>query len=78
MPPVDQDRGSPVGFVIVSGLPASGKSRLGAVLAPLLCLPMLDKDAFLEALFEGDGVGDATDAQALAGRIRAVPGWPQS
>lgn len=54
-----EDRGPPRGFIVVSGLPASGKSRLGAAIAPLLGLPLLDKDDFLEALYEHRGVGDA-------------------
>lgn len=48
----------PRGFVVISGLPASGKSRLGATIAPLLGLALLDKDDFLEALYDRLGVGD--------------------
>lgn len=39
-------------FIILSGLPGSGKSTLGALLARELEVPFLDKDMFLEALFE--------------------------
>ena len=46
-------------FVIVTGLPASGKSTVGAAVASALALPMLDKDEILEALFDSLGVGDA-------------------
>lgn len=46
-------------YVIVSGLPASGKSTLAAALSQALGLPLLDKDHFLEALFESQGIGDA-------------------
>ncbi len=46
-------------YVIVSGLPASGKSTLATVLSRELGLPLLDKDHFLEALFESQGIGDA-------------------
>jgi glucokinase len=52
----------------MSGLPASGKSRLGAAIAPLLGLPLLDKDNFLETLFERDGTGDATWRERLSRR----------
>ncbi|HSS79013.1 MAG TPA: AAA family ATPase [Thermoanaerobaculia bacterium] len=46
-------------FVVVSGLPASGKTTLGKQLAHALDLPLLDKDDILEALYDGLGVGDA-------------------
>ena len=46
-------------FIVVSGLPASGKSMLGRAVADSLCLPLLDKDEILEALFESLGVGDS-------------------
>lgn len=39
-------------FVILSGLPGSGKSTLGQALSQALSLPLLDKDQFLEELFE--------------------------
>jgi chloramphenicol 3-O-phosphotransferase len=45
-------------FVVVSGLPASGKSTIGAALAEHLGLPLYDKDVFLEALFAEHGIGD--------------------
>ena len=45
-------------FVVVSGIPASGKTTLGRELARKLSLPYLDKDEFLEAMFERDGIGD--------------------
>jgi adenylate kinase len=46
-------------YVIVTGIPASGKSTIGRSLATALGLPMLDKDEILEALFKTRGVGDA-------------------
>jgi hypothetical protein len=45
-------------FVVISGLPGSGKSTLGQSLAQGLGLRVLDKDAILERLFEEKGVGD--------------------
>jgi glucokinase len=46
-------------FIVLSGLPASGKSTLGRAIAEALRLPILDKDEILEALFESRGIGDA-------------------
>ena len=46
-------------FIVVTGLPASGKSTLGEAVARALGLPLLDKDEILEALFEALGTGDA-------------------
>ena len=52
--------------VVVSGLPASGKSTIGAKLAQELDIRLLDKDDYLEALFEKRGVGDANWRQLLS------------
>lgn len=46
-------------FIVVTGLPASGKSTVGVAVARSLGLPLLDKDEILEALFEALGVGDS-------------------
>ncbi len=46
-------------FVVISGLPASGKSTLATALSNALSLPLIDKDDILESLFDSLGVGDA-------------------
>jgi len=46
-------------FLVMSGLPGSGKTTLGRNLASALDLPMLDKDEILEGLFDSLGIGDA-------------------
>ncbi|MFC9703317.1 AAA family ATPase [Streptomyces sp. NPDC056943] len=45
-------------FVVVSGLPAGGKSTLARALAPHLGLPVIDKDVILESLYDSLGAGD--------------------
>lgn len=44
---------------MVSGLPGSGKTSLAHRLAPVVGLPVIDKDDILERLFAARGVGDA-------------------
>jgi glucokinase len=53
-------------FVVVTGVPGSGKSWLANKLEPLLRLKVIDKDDFLEELFAVRGVGDATWRRALS------------
>jgi len=53
-------------FVVVSGLPGSGKTTLARQLASALGLPVIDKDDILERLFESKGVGDAAWRRALS------------
>ncbi len=53
-------------FVVVSGLPGSGKSTLSAGLSPLLGLPVIDKDDILERLFDAKGVGNIAWRRALS------------
>jgi len=58
--------------VLISGLPGSGKTRLAHRLAPLLGLPVIDKDDILEGLFESKGVGDAAWRRALSRESDAI------
>jgi adenylylsulfate kinase-like enzyme len=44
--------------IVMSGLPASGKSTIGRALSEALSIPILDKDDFLERLYDQRGVGD--------------------
>jgi glucokinase len=44
--------------IIVTGIPASGKTTIGQHIAAAFGLDMLDKDDILEALFNSRGVGD--------------------
>ena len=53
-------------FVLISGLPGSGKTTLGRRLAPALNLPLIDKDDILDRLFESKGVGDAAWRRTLS------------
>lgn len=75
--------------ILISGLPASGKSTLGSKIAQELGLAFIDKDDYLERLFHVRGVGDVewrrqlsrqsdtlfqTDAMA-AGSVVLVSHW---
>jgi hypothetical protein len=53
-------------YIVVSGLPASGKSTLAQRLGAALGLPVLDKDVILEALFERVPVEGAEHRHALS------------
>jgi len=53
-------------FVIVSGLPGSGKTTLARRLAPAIGLPLIDKDDILEQLFHSHGTGDADQRRTLS------------
>ena len=55
---------SPRLFVVVTGLPASGKTTVGLALSNQLQLPFLDKDHILETLF------DSLGAESPEGRTR--------
>jgi len=45
-------------LILVTGAPASGKTRIGKQLATALAIPFFDKDNILESLFETLGIGD--------------------
>jgi glucokinase len=53
-------------FVVISGLPGSGKTTLGRRLAPALDLPLIDKDDILDRLFDARGIGDAAWRRTLS------------
>jgi len=53
-------------FVVISGIPGSGKTTLGRKLAEALRLPFYDKDDILDGLFEGEGIGDAAWRKKLS------------
>ena len=46
--------------IYISGLPGAGKSTIGKYISDYLSIPMLDKDDYLEELFESRGVGDSS------------------
>lgn len=53
-------------YIIVTGLPASGKSTIGKLMAPALEIPFLDKDEILEDLFDRQGIGDVAWRKRLS------------
>jgi AAA domain len=53
-------------FVVISGLPGSGKTTLARRLAPVLNLPVIDKDDILNRLFESKRIGNAEWRRALS------------
>jgi hypothetical protein len=75
----DGPRGSQVVFVVVSGLPASGKSTLAPVLACEQALPLIVKDAVKDVLMSVLPVPDV-DASRNRGRERSqrCSLWPRT
>jgi hypothetical protein len=58
--------------VVVSGIPASGKSTIARQIAPHLALPVVDKDELLEASFPRPGELASGDRQRLSREADAV------
>lgn len=52
--------------IILSGLPASGKTTVGRGIAEALNIPCVDKDNFLESLFDKAGIGDNSWRRGLS------------
>lgn len=59
-------------FVVVTGLPASGKTTLGRALSDSLRLPFMDKDDVLETLFDALGADSPDDRSRLSRASDAV------
>ena len=59
-------------FIVVSGLPGSGKTTLARAIASDLELPLLSKDTVKEALFDALGVGDVAWSRRLGSASVAI------
>lgn len=54
-------------YVVVTGLPGSGKSTVAGPLAEVLVLPLLARDTIKEALWDALGGGDVAWSRRLGG-----------
>ncbi|WP_195210218.1 AAA family ATPase [Actinomarinicola tropica] len=59
-------------YIVVSGAPGSGKTRLARPLAEQLHLPLLSKDVVKETLFDELGVGDRLWSRRMGRASMAV------
>jgi hypothetical protein len=59
-------------FVVLTGLPATGKTTLGRALSDSLHLPFMDKDDVLETLFDALGAESPDDRSRLSRASDAV------
>ena len=62
-------------ILLVTGPPASGKSFVAGVLADRLGLPLIEKDAIKETLFDTLGTGDGAWSQRLGHATYALMYW---
>ncbi len=58
--------------IYVTGLPGAGKTTIGRYISDLLAIPILDKDEYLETLFEARGVGDENWRYSLSREADAL------